>query len=114
MESIKVSKRKRLGVLLFRDGPSSFEDEKALLGKRSKDDDAPKGLNEFMPHSSETNKDILSGVAGSEVLIVYFAKLGESEIETRVDLGYVDLLLKSGANVNFQDVHGQTVMHEVN
>ena len=49
-----------------------------------------------MPHSSEYNKDIVSGVAGSEVLIVYFAKLGASEVEKTVDLDYVDLLLKSG------------------
>ena len=49
-----------------------------------------------MPHSSEYNKDIVSGVAGSEVLIVYFAKLGASEVEKTLDLDYVDLLLKSG------------------
>ena len=109
----KCTKRQRIGVLLYRDGPSSFEDEKYLLGAKSKENDSPKGLNEYMPHSSETNKDIFTGVAGSEVLIVYFAKLGASEVEKTVDLDYVDLLLKSGANVNFQDAHGQTVLHEV-
>ena len=35
-EGRKCTKRQRIGVLLYRDGPSSFEDEKFLLGEKSK------------------------------------------------------------------------------
>ena len=38
--------RVRIGVLLYREGPSSTEDEKALVKEREYDTNAPLGLNE--------------------------------------------------------------------
>lgn len=54
-----------------------------------------------------------SSKAGCRGLIMYFAKLGHSEEDDRVDLEFVDSLLRGGADINFPDQHGQTPMHEI-
>ena len=52
-------------------------------------------------------------ILGSEVLIVYFAKLGASHQDSMIDLDYLETLIESGAKVNYTDRYGQTVLHEV-
>ena len=52
-------------------------------------------------------------LAGSEVLIVFFAGIGCSQAGKFIDLDGIESYIKSGANVNFLDAHGQSLMHEV-
>ena len=51
--------------------------------------------------------------SASEVLMIYFAKIGRSEIENIVELDFIETLLDAGADINYEDAHGQTLMHEV-
>ena len=47
-------------------------------------------------------------------MIVYFSKLAKAkDEEENVDLNFVEHLFDSGADINFPDKHGQTVLHEV-
>ena len=54
-------------------------------------------------------------IASSRALIIYFAKLARASLEEEQDLDFdfVDQLLEDGADINFADRHGQTIMHEV-
>lgn len=105
----KYNRRQQQG-LLYRKGASSIEDEKAFSGNEVLDDDAPKGLDDVLPVNNKFAD--IRDVAGSEVLIVYFAKMGHS-VKSVVDLDYLKTLIRSGANLNYTDRHGQTVLHEV-
>ena len=102
--------RRQVKGLKFRQGPSSIEDAKLLAGNEILDDDAPKGLNDYLPVPDKLAN--IRDIAGSEVLIVYFAKLGLSK-KCDIDLDYLETLINAGANVNYTDRHGQTVLHEV-
>ncbi|XP_060072617.1 transient receptor potential cation channel subfamily V member 3-like [Ylistrum balloti] len=52
--------------------------------------------------------------ASNRSLIDYFAKLGRSTNPAEViDLDFVETLLKSGAQINCTDKHGQSLLHEV-
>ena len=68
---------------------------------------------------SGTIHDKLSGldkfaVANSRALIIYFSKLAGSDNEDdEIDFEFVSSLLKSGADINATDRHGQTIFHEV-
>lgn len=51
--------------------------------------------------------------SSSRALILYFAKLSANMNENEViDLEFVDTLIKTGADINTTDRHGQTIMHE--
>lgn len=53
-------------------------------------------------------------LASCRALIVYFSKLAKSRDDNEIiDLNFVDSLLQNGADINFSDKHGQTVMHEI-
>lgn len=53
-------------------------------------------------------------LASCRALIIYFSKLAKSKDDNEtIDLNFVDSLLQSGADINFADKHGQTVMHEI-
>ena len=53
-------------------------------------------------------------LASCRALIVYFSKLAKSKDDSEtIDLNFVDSLLQSGADINFPDKHGQTVLHEI-
>jgi len=104
-------KRRQTEGLVFREGPSSIDDELTIAGNMTRPDDSPKGLDEYLPHCPEKVADI-NDLAGSEVLIVYVAKLGQMQGST-MDLNYLETLIKTGANVNYTDAHGQSVLHEV-
>ena len=53
-------------------------------------------------------------LASCRALIVYFSKLAKSRDDNEtIDLNFVDSLLQSGADINFPDKHGQTVLHEI-
>ena len=55
-----------------------------------------------------------SSLASCRALIIYFSKLAKSNNENEdVDLNFVEALLQSGADINFTDRHGQTIMHEI-
>ena len=67
-----VEKRQRIGALLYRDGPSSHEDEDFFLRAAGTESDAPKGLNCNLS-MREMNKDVTEGeLAGSEVKYTLF------------------------------------------
>ncbi|XP_031555285.1 transient receptor potential cation channel subfamily V member 4-like [Actinia tenebrosa] len=51
--------------------------------------------------------------SSSRALILYFSKLSANINENEViDLEFVDTLIKTGADINTTDRHGQTIMHE--
>lgn len=54
-------------------------------------------------------------IAASRALIIYFAKLARASLEREqeLDFEFVEGLLKEGADINFTDRYGQTVLHEV-
>ena len=53
-------------------------------------------------------------LASCRALIVYFSKLAKTKDEDEtIDLDFVDSLLQSGADINFPDRHGQTILHEI-
>ena len=53
-------------------------------------------------------------IASCRALIIYFSKLAKTKDEDEtVDLNFVDSLLQNGADINFPDKHGQTVLHEI-
>ena len=53
-------------------------------------------------------------LASCQALIFYFATLGKNTIENQtVDLKFILSLLESGADINFGDRYGQTIMHEI-
>ena len=55
-----------------------------------------------------------SSLASCRALIIYFSKLAKSNNDDEnVDLNFVEALLQSGADINFSDMHGQTVVHEI-
>ena len=55
-----------------------------------------------------------NSLASSKGLILYFAKLATSrDEEETVDLQFVHSLLQGGADINFTDKHGQTILHEI-
>ena len=55
-----------------------------------------------------------NSLASSKGLILYFAKLATSrDEEETVDLQFVYSLLQGGADINFTDKHGQTILHEI-
>ena len=55
-----------------------------------------------------------SSLASCRALIIYFSKLAKTNNdEEHVDLNFVESLLQSGADINFSDIHGQTIMHEI-
>lgn len=108
----KYKKRRDKQALPFTEDSSSLADGKALKSNTRKSEDAPKGLDEVVPHTPD-KVDLLTELAGSEVLIVYFAKLGSSQQDSMVDLDYLETLIQSGAKINYTDRFGQTVLHEV-
>ena len=53
-------------------------------------------------------------LASCRALIVYFSKLAKSKDEEElIDLNFVESLLENGADINFPDKHGQTILHEI-
>ena len=53
-------------------------------------------------------------LASCRSLIMYFAKLGKGKNDKEnIEMKFVDSMFSSGADVNFQDKHGQTIMHEI-
>lgn len=60
-------------------------------------------------------EQIHPAIAASRALIIYFAKLARAslECEQKLDFEFIEGLLEEGADVNFTDRYGQTVMHEV-
>ena len=53
-------------------------------------------------------------LASCRALIVYFSKLAKTKDDDEtIDLNFVDSLLQNGADINFTDKHGQTIMHEI-
>ena len=55
-----------------------------------------------------------NSLASSKGLILYFAKLATSRDEDEtVDLQFVYSLLQGGADINFTDKHGQSILHEI-
>ena len=63
---------------------------------------------------SDIEPGVDNSLASSKGLILYFAKLATSRDEDEtVDLQFVYSLLQGGADINFTDKHGQTILHEI-
>lgn len=63
---------------------------------------------------SDIEQGVDNSLASSKGLILYFAKLATSrDEEETVDLQFVYSLLQGGADINFTDKHGQTILHEI-
>lgn len=61
-----------------------------------------------------TTNDRGDNLASCRALVVYFSKLAKTKDEEEmIDLNFVDSLLENGADINFSDKHGQTVLHEI-
>lgn len=73
--------------------------------------------NAYMKPMPTVNKGepVNPAIAASRALIIYFAKLARASIEheQELDFEFIQGLLGEGADVNFTDRHGQTVLHEV-
>ena len=73
--------------------------------------------NVYMKPMPPVNKGepIHPAIASSRALIIYFAKLARASLEREqeLDFEFIEGLLRKGADVNFTDRHGQTVLHEV-
>ena len=55
-----------------------------------------------------------SSLASCRALIIYFSKLAKTiNEEETVDLYFMESLLQNGADINFADKYGQTIMHEI-
>ena len=84
------------------------------MGESQRDTEAPLGINENLLPTTEPDEEGGCSSAGSEVLITYIARIGRSEVDNLVYVDFIETLLdKGGADVNFEDAHGQTIMHEV-
>ncbi|XP_012558139.2 uncharacterized protein LOC100201978 isoform X1 [Hydra vulgaris] len=59
------------------------------------------------------NFDSKISKAGCKGLLTYFSKLGHSSEDSAIDLDFVESLLGSGADINFSDKYGQSVIHEI-
>jgi len=73
-------------------------------------------IDEANPYNKVKSKTNAKGdsLASCRALIVYFSKLAKSRDDNEtIDLNFVDSLLQNGADINFSDKHGQTVMHEI-
>lgn len=73
--------------------------------------------NAYLKPSPPVNKgkQINPAIAGSRALIIYFAKLARASLqhEQELDFEFIEDLLREGADLNFMDRYGQTVLHEV-
>ena len=73
--------------------------------------------NAYMKPMSGVNQgdQIHPAIAASRALIIYFAKLARASLEREqeLDFEFIEGLLGEGADVNFTDRYGQTVLHEV-
>ena len=115
---------------VHRKGPAPIEDTESLKKAVSKSTygtlDSDVEELEFEEHrgkngtvgtygrSKRNTKKEGSSLASCRALIVYFSKLAKSkDDEELIDLNFVESLLLSGADINFSDKHGQTVLHEV-
>lgn len=92
-------------------GTQSEEEKAAIKGKGI---DQMEEVEAYKPGGlrQDTKKKLRS--ANDKTLIDYFFQLGQSrDPNAKVDLDFVDSLIKNGANINCTDKHGQTLLHEV-
>ena len=53
-------------------------------------------------------------LASCRSLIMYFSKLGKGKNDKEnIEMKFLDSMFSTGADVNFQDKHGQSIMHEI-
>ncbi|XP_065663270.1 uncharacterized protein LOC100211734 [Hydra vulgaris] len=115
---------------IHRKGPAPIEDADALKKSVSKatygtldsdvedlefEDNRNSQLVEdpYRKVKSKTN-DKGDSLASCRALVVYFSKLAKSKDDNEtIDLNFVDSLLQNGADINFSDKHGQTILHEI-
>ena len=115
---------------VHRKGPAPIEDTESLKKATSKSTygtlDSDVEELEFEDHRAKNDnvrslnrtrlslsKDV-SSLASCRALIIYFSKLAKSNNDNEnIDLNFVEALLQSGADINFSDRHGQTIMHEI-
>ena len=120
----------KFGFEEFDEGPAPIEDTDGLKKATSKSTygtlDSDVEELEFEDHRAMTgsvrrlSKPRLSiskdgsSLASCRALIIYFSKLAKTNNDNEdVDLNFVEALLQSGADINFSDRHGQTIMHEI-
>ena len=115
---------------VYRKGPAPIEDAESLKKAINKatygtldsdveelefeDNRVKNGSVGTLGRSKKTTKKGGSSLASCRALIVYFSKLAKTkDDEELIDLNFVESLLQSGADINFSDKHGQTIMHEI-
>ncbi|XP_048759096.2 transient receptor potential cation channel subfamily V member 1-like isoform X2 [Ostrea edulis] len=87
------------------------EENAAIKGKGL---DQMEDLEAFKPFSMKQDTRKKLRTANDKTLIDYFYQLGQSRNpNAKVDLDFIDSLIKNGANINCTDKHGQTLLHEV-
>ncbi|XP_078318077.1 uncharacterized protein LOC111118347 isoform X2 [Crassostrea virginica] len=112
-----LSSRRVIKTKMFWEGEETNigtldEEEKAAI--KGKGIDQMEDMEAYKPFGmkQDTKKKLRS--ANDKTLIDYFCQLGQSrDPNAKVDLDFVDSLLKNGANINCTDKHGQTLLHEV-
>eukprot|EP00794_Sanderia_malayensis_P014412 gene14412-15918_t len=114
------TKRKETGdkSSMYRKGPAPLDEpgkkkrrtvNRCTHGTLDSDVESIRGDSE-----EENNDDLRNSIASSKGLILYFAKLATSRDEDEtIDLQFVYSLLQGGADINFTDKHGQTILHEI-
>ncbi len=112
------TKRKETGdkTSMYRKGPAPL-DEPGKKRRRTVNRCTHGTLDsdvESIGGSDLESDDVRNSVASSKGLILYFAKLATSRDEDEtIDLQFVYSLLQGGADINFTDKHGQTILHEI-
>lgn len=94
--------------------PIDAQDDEENAAIKGKGLDQMEDLEAFKPFSMKQDTRKKLRTANDKTLIDYFYQLGQSRNpNAKVDLDFIDSLIKNGANINCTDKHGQTLLHEV-
>lgn len=65
--------------------------------------------------TNTTIEDSNRALVSSRALIIYFAKLAKASLDEpqELDFDFLEEMISRGGDVNFTDIHGQTIFHEV-
>jgi ankyrin repeat protein len=94
--------------------PVDTKDDEENATIKGKGIDQMEDLEAFKPFGLKQDTRKKLRTANDKTLIDYFYQLGQSRNpNAKVDLDFIDSLVRNGANINCTDKHGQTLLHEV-